>query len=91
MLSRNEEGIMTTPTVIITIEDGVVQSVDVSHQVRVIVLDRDTRGADWGDLTMVDGMPAFATVWGNPCLPSDVQRKFIWTDVNDVEKDERQG
>lgn len=34
---------MTVPTIVITLEEGTITSIDVSHQARVIVVDHDAR------------------------------------------------
>lgn len=79
---------MTVPKVIITLDGGVIQDVQSTHQVEVIVLDRDTEGADKEDLTMVHGYPAWASTWGVLC-PSLHSDEWIRQVLADIEEDKR--
>lgn len=76
---------MTTPTIVVTVEGGVIQDVSVSHQACVIIIYRDTRGADRDELIMVDGESAFA--YQNDCMPSDAQDAWIKKALADIEAD----
>lgn len=78
-----------TPTIVITLDGGVVQDISVSHQVNVIVLDRDTDGVDLDDLTMIDGCAAWASVHGSPCMPCLGQTGFITRVLEDILADVR--
>lgn len=76
---------MTTPTIVITVEGGVVQDISVSHQACVVVIDRDTQGADRDELIMVDGESAFAHKMDY--LPSDATDAWIKQVLADIEAD----
>lgn len=78
---------MTTPTIVITVEGGVIQDISVSHQACVVVIDLDTQGADRDELIMIDGESAFANKMDY--LPSEATDVWIAQVLADIEKDER--
>lgn len=79
---------MTIPTIVITLDGGVIQDVSVTHQVNVIVLDRDTEGAHKADLTVVTKYPAWASTWGILC-PSLDGDLWIAEVLTDIKRDQR--
>lgn len=80
---------MTTPTIVITVEGGVVQDISVSHQVNLVILDRDTCGFEQEELTMVDGEWARVNLEGVPCLPSPLALEWIDNVLLDIKRDQR--
>lgn len=79
---------MTIPKIVITLDGGIIQDIVATHQVEVIVLDRDTEGADKEDLTMVAGCPAWASPWG-VIHPNDEDTAWIAEVLADIAKDVR--
>lgn len=87
MLGLTQGVDMTTPTIVITLDGGLIQDITVTHQVRVIVLDRDTEGSDKADLSVITDRPSWVHV--ESPMPNDLGRRWIDNVLLDIERDRR--
>lgn len=77
---------MTVPTVVITVEGGVIQDISTTHQVRVVVLE-DAYGYEPDDIFMVTGEPW--AVQDSTVMPSPGTDAWIAEVLAGIERKER--